>query len=184
VMARRFANTIGPLEYGAHTTNTMEPAGKILGILQANGGKAVIDVIGIGAGVVDRVREQLPSSRVVAFNASEKTPRTDRSRELGFINKRAAAWWHLREMLDPNSDEEPVLLPPDDLLVGDLTSPHYWMTSTGKVQIESKDDVRRRLGRSTDSADAVMMAFWPTTHARPQFVSNVESLARMRIRGL
>jgi hypothetical protein len=34
------------------------------------------------------------------------------------------------------------------------------MTSSGAVQVESKDEIRKRLGRSTDDGDAVVMAFW------------------------
>jgi hypothetical protein len=34
------------------------------------------------------------------------------------------------------------------------------MTSGGRVQVESKEDIRKRIGRSTDDGDAVVMAFW------------------------
>lgn len=137
--------------------DTTEVTGITIGILSANGGKAVVDVIGIGAGVVDRLRElKVP---VEAFNAAESTTFKDHSGELSFLNKRAAAWWHLRERLDPNADE-PILLPPDDELTGDLTAPKWFQASSGKIQIESKDDIRKRLGRSTDVADAVVQAFW------------------------
>lgn len=52
---------------------------------------------------------------VVAFNAGEKTKRKDRSGEMGFTNKRSAAWWGLRELLDPELGEE-VALPPTTCL--------------------------------------------------------------------
>jgi rubrerythrin len=52
-------------------------------------------------------------------------------------------------------------LPPDDLLTGDLTTPHWRVMSGGRIQVESKDDIRKRLGRSTDDGDAVVMAMWP-----------------------
>jgi hypothetical protein len=75
------------------------------------------------------------------------------------VNKRSAAWWYLRELLDP-ANGHGIALPPDDLLTGDLTAPHWRITSGGKVQVESKDEIRKRLGRSTDDGDAVVMAFW------------------------
>jgi len=71
---------------------------------------------------------------------------------------RAAAWWHLREMLDP-AHGHAVALPPDDTLTGDLTAPHWKVQSGGKILIESKDDIRKRLRRSTDAGDAVVQAF-------------------------
>jgi hypothetical protein len=74
-------------------------------------------------------------------------------------NCRSAAWWAMRELLDPATGD-PVALPPDDLLIGDLTAPHWRVLSGGRIQIESKDDLRKRLGRSTDTGDAVVQAFW------------------------
>ena len=137
--------------------DTMQTTGRIKGILDAYGGTAIVDVIGIGAGVVDRLREM--KHQVTPFNASEHTDYMDSAGELGFINCRSAAWWHMREMLDP-ANEHNVALPPDDLLTGDLVSPHWKVTSGGKIQVESKDDIKERIGRSTDYGDAVVMAFF------------------------
>ncbi len=137
--------------------DTMQTTGHVAGILTAHGGMAVVDVIGIGAGVVDKLRED--GRGVEAFNSSEATQHRDVSGELGFVNKRSAAWWYLRELLDP-ANGHGIALPPDDLLTGDLTAPHWRITSGGKVQVESKDEIRKRLGRSTDDGDAVVMAFW------------------------
>ncbi|MBA3569087.1 MAG: hypothetical protein H0W28_07030 [Pyrinomonadaceae bacterium] len=61
-------------------------------------------------------------------------------------------------LLRPPNNEN-IALPPDDELIGDLTAPHWKVTSAGKIQIESKDDIRKRLGRSTDTGDPVVMAF-------------------------
>lgn len=120
---------------------------------------ANIDVIGIGAGVFDMVRE-VHGRRVHPFQAAESTDRPDRTGEHQFVNKRAAAWWHLRDLLDPAYG--PLLaLPDDELLVGDLTTPRWKMTRTGKIQLEAKDEVKRRIGRSPDRGDAVVMVCWP-----------------------
>lgn len=143
--------------------DTMQTTGRVAGVLRGQPGYAVVDVIGIGAGVVDRLREMDLS--VVAFNAGEGTDRLDSSGELGFANKRSAAWWAMREMLDPSGGFL-LELPPDDLLVGDLTAPKWRVTSAGRVQVESKDEIRKRIGRSTDSADAVIQAYW-TPDAEP-----------------
>lgn len=152
----------------------METAGMIHGALSrfhhpARQCTGVIDVIGIGAGVVDRLRETSPEN-IVPFHASEATTRRDRSNELGFINARAAAWWSMREMLDPDSGFDIALpnleteigdMSVTDHIVGDLTAPRWKVMSGGKIQIESKDDIRKRINRSTDVGDAIVMAFWP-----------------------
>lgn len=137
--------------------DVMAVTGRIAGIMQGSNVQAVIDVIGIGAGVVDRLRELKEiSGRVLPFNASEKTELRDISRELGFVNQRASAWWTVREGLQDGTID----LPPDDTLTGELTAPTWRVMSGGKIQIESKEDVRNRIGRSTNRADAVVMLFW------------------------
>jgi hypothetical protein len=157
VLALRAGWVIEELRH-THLEDTMMTTGRIRGLLDARHGmRASVDVIGIGAGVVDRLREQ--RYPVEAFNAAEGTRRKDRSGELGFTNVRSAAWWAMRELLDPATGD-PVALPPDDLLIGDLTAPHWRVLSGGRIQIESKDDLRKRLGRSTDTGDAVVQAFW------------------------
>lgn len=136
----------------------MESTGHIIAAYKANNaGYIIVDVIGIGAGVVDRLREQ--GYKVVPFHANESTTFKDQSGELEFINKRAASWWSMRELLDP-ANNPTVAFPPDDSLIGDLAAPRWKQTSSGKIQIESKDDIRKRLGRSTDFGDAIVMAFW------------------------
>jgi len=133
---------------------TMEIVGKVNGILDVHGGGAVVDVIGLGAGVQHRLIEM--GRKSIPFNAAAKTGFTDKSGELGFANWRAAGWWLLREMLDPTSGAD-VCLPPDDELTGDLTAPHVKrIDSNSKILIESKEEIRKRIGRSTDSADAVI----------------------------
>lgn len=113
---------------------------------------AVVDVIGVGAGVVDYGRTL--NLTITAFNAARRTKRKDRSGLFGFKNQRAAMWWLMREALDPAFD--PVLcLPPDDDLLGEMTAPK-WVIQGDKIVVESKDDVKKRIGRSTDNADAVL----------------------------
>ena len=136
----------------------MSTTGRVAGILDADPkATAIVDVIGIGAGVYDKLRES--GHRAEPFNASAGTRRKDASNEFGFTATRSAAWWNLRELLDLSRGAE-VALPPDDELVGDLTAPHWRITSGAKIQVESKDDIRKRIGRSTDRADAVVQALW------------------------
>ena len=157
LLALRHGDVITELQRFA-VADTMISAGHVASILKARGGYGMIDLIGIGAGVYDRLREQ--GLEVKPFNAGASAEgMKDRSEELEFLNLRAAAWWRFRELLDPAFGST-VCLPPDDRLLGDLCAPHWRVTSSGKVQIESKDEIRKRLGRSTDDGDAVVMSFF------------------------
>ena len=138
-------------------SDTMDLTGQVAGLLRAQDGCAAVDVIDIGAGVVDRLREQ--GLEVLAFNASEATDLLDSSGELGFANCRSAAWWTLREFLDPANDCQ-IALPPNDQLTGDLTAPSWRATSAGRIQVESKEQIRKRRGHSTDYGDAFIQSFW------------------------
>lgn len=160
VLAVRQGNVVTELR--AYTkADTMQTTGRVVGLLHGQpDALAVVDVVGIGAGVVDRLAEQ--GFQVVAFSAGSGTRERDRSGELGFVNVRAAAWWRMRERLDPSGRPD-ICLPPDDELLGDLTAPKWRELSGGKIAIESKDDMRSRIGRSTDYADAVIQSFETTS---------------------
>lgn len=177
VYALRFGNVIGELRKYEHQ-DTMQTVGQVKGILDKyKSHNAVIDVIGLGAGVVDRLREQ--DLEVHAFNASERTGRRDQSGEQGFANVRSAAWWNLREMLEPTSGHE-VALPPDDELIGDLTAPHWRIVSGGRIRVEGKPDIKKRLGRSTDCGDAVVMAFYEKLHTEVAVMGSAQDLFSSR----
>ena len=157
VVAIREGAVVLPLVYFS-PMDTMETTGRVVGLAEKHrAGRIVVDVIGVGAGVYDRLREL--GFPVVPFQASERTEMRDRSGELGFVNKRSAAWWSFREMLEPGSDSS-IALPPDDVLIGDLTAPRWRVQSGGRIQVEAKEEIRKRLGRSTDAGDAVVQAFW------------------------
>jgi hypothetical protein len=153
VYALRYGDVIGELRRSSER-DVMPVAGRTKGIIDGYGGYAIVDVIGVGAGVVDRLREQGVSVR--SFHAGKRTGMRDSSGELGFADTRSAAWWNLREMLQ----DKMVALPPDDKLTGELTAPAWKVQSGGRIKVESKDDVKKRLRRSTDSADAVIQAYW------------------------
>jgi hypothetical protein len=119
----------------------------------------VVDSIGVGGGVVDRLREL--GRPVLAYTGAAKSRKRTRDGEFGFANVRSAAYWNLRELLDPAFDAE-IMLPPDDLMISDLTTP-TWDITTGvppKIAVEKKEDVVTRLGRSPDRGDAIAMAFF------------------------
>lgn len=156
-----------------HTVaDTMALTGHVMRHAAEPGALTVVDVIGIGSGPVDRLREQHVS--VDAFNASSRSDARDRAGSLGFLNRRAAAWWHLRELLDPAFGAT-LELPDDDELIGDLCAPRWVVNSSGRIQVEAKDEIRKRLGRSPDVGDAVVMA---CTYAHGHAMSHGPAVAR------
>jgi hypothetical protein len=81
-------------------------------------------------------------------------------RHMRFFNTRTASYWLLREALDPGQPGGSwISLPDDPELVADLTAPTFEYRS-GKLQVEAKKDVCKRLGRSTDKGDACVMALF------------------------
>jgi hypothetical protein len=144
--------------------DTMEVTGYISGVLESwssDDPLAIVDGIGIGAGVIDRMREL--EKPVHPFTASASaTHLKDRSGEFGFMNARSAAWWNLRELLDPSRNFQ-IALPDDEMLKADLTAPRWQVLSNAKIKVESKDDIKKRLGRSTDAGDSVVQVHWLDT---------------------
>ena len=95
--------------------------------------------------------------RALPYNGAGKSWRTDKSGQLHFINKRAESYWLLREALDPASQLD-LCLPPDSELKADLCAPRWKPTPTG-ILIEPKEDLAKRIGRSPDKGDAVVMCW-------------------------
>jgi hypothetical protein len=135
--------------------DTMRLAAEVAARLNKTRGWARIDVVGVGAGVYDRLKGL--GYNVVAHNGAEGTDEADSSGLLEFVNMRAWAWWNAREMLSPDSGAR-VALPPDEELLVELTAPAMIQTNTGRVGVELKEKVKSRIGRSPDKADAVVMA--------------------------
>lgn len=75
-----------------------------------------------------------------------------------FFNKRAEDWWRFREELNPDQEfGSPISLPPGAQIKADLAAPRWKLTPRG-IQIEEKAEIRKRLGRSIDDGDAVVLA--------------------------
>lgn len=162
VMARLTGVHITRLEYPSDT-DLMRIASKVARIGQF---RPVVDTLGIGQGVTDRLRQMHDAGearlRPVSFVGSASTAMLNRTREYAFVNQRSAAWWMVREALDPQN-ETGAMLPPDPELVADLTAPTWSIADSGrppKIRVEPKDRVKEKLGRSPDFGDAVAMAFW------------------------
>ncbi|RWF71877.1 MAG: terminase [Mesorhizobium sp.] len=100
------------------------------------------------------------SVTVIGFNASHASTARTADKSLGFANKRAEAIWRFREALDPGQEGgSPIALPPDPMLVADLVAYRWKPVGAGNIQIESKEEIRKRIGRSPDDGDATIMCW-------------------------
>jgi len=106
----------------------------------------LVDSIGVGSGVVDRLRElDLP---VRGINVAESPSMGDT-----YMNLRSELWFKCKAWLEDRSCK----LPKDDQLQAELTAIRYSFTSSGKMKAESKDEMRRRGVGSPDLADALCL---------------------------
>ncbi len=82
--------------------------------------------------------------------------------ELAFANLKTQMWWAFRRaIVEPGSDLRMIRR---ERLIQDLLSMHYHVRSERMVQCESKDETRKRIGRSPDAADAAVIANWVRQH--------------------
>jgi hypothetical protein len=166
VLAQRWSNWFAPLQRypGKDTPDGQEGRRIVLEALR-NGGYCNIDVLGPGASVVDLCREV--DADVVPVDFGRGVKHRDRTNLLKFVNVRAFAYWSFREALDPEKGDG-IMLPPDNELKADLCAAHYSLRVNG-IQVEPKDDIIGRLGRSPDAGDAVVLAAMPPLYAGVAF---------------
>lgn len=160
IVRRRGRRAYGLQVFENH--NTMELAGVIANIIdQENPYKVYIDVIGVGAGVVDRLHER-GYWQVEGINVSNRA-----SERTKFHNKRAELWHATKDWF---SGEAPVEIPDDDALHGELCNVGFKADGAGRLQMESKDDMEKRGLPSPDRADALCL-----THAGGK-MTNIQAM--------
>jgi hypothetical protein len=152
IVVRRGMELLGVFKYSV--ADTMKVAGWVENKMREfKPSQVFIDVIGIGAGVVDRLRE-LGHSNAIGINVGEAPSSTETKER--FQNLRAQIWWTAREWLIEGG------MLTDKELVSDVSSPQIEYTSRGQVKIEPKEKIRKRLGRSPDLGDAFTLTFAPS----------------------
>lgn len=153
--------------------DTMRTADMVLGLVRRAKRPVelvVVDGVGLGGGVVDRLRETLSTHRhrgrrgngtrfearppeVAEFTASERASEPGR-----FTNARAEAAWNVRRLLEDGR----LGLPEDARLRAELLAQRVRFGADGRVSLDAKENVRSRLGgRSGDRFDALALASWP-----------------------
>lgn len=126
-----------------------------------------IDVIGIGSGVVDRLKELNYSVRGINVGA---TSNSDENKQK-YYNLRAEVFWNLRILFRPDKEGKSQINIPDDRdLIRELAEIRYTYSSERKIKIEPKEDMKKRIGKSPDKADALALAFFPVLKDEPELM--------------
>lgn len=137
---------------------------------------AFIDTIGEGAGVYSRLdelgycgNESIRNHGFIHAYSSKNSnaAKDDRGKQLKditgehtFANMRAYMYWAVRDWLDPKNNTG-ASLPPDDGFAEEATEITWSFKSNGDIIMEPKEDIKDRLGKSTDKFDSLSLTFWP-----------------------
>lgn len=135
----------------------------------------VIDMVGLGEGAYEQLRRRGVS--VIGFGANARTTLRSMSGAYGFANWRSAMWWLMRECLDPESGYD-IAVPPMTRLRAELLAARYSVTPSGLIQVEGKEELRKRLKGSTDYADAVLMGLFGSVLLTEQQQAESDSFTR------
>ncbi|HQR07019.1 MAG TPA: hypothetical protein PLN21_09365 [Gemmatales bacterium] len=168
ILAKRYGSWIG--ELSRHPGKDTPDGQHILRLLQealddeddVHHAITHIDSTGVGSSPTDLAIMQGIRVNPVIFGAG--THARDRSGRMKFRNQRAWLWWNLRDMLDPDKGDD-LALPPDQELLSDLTSARWKYTASG-ILLEEKEETIKRIGRSPDAGEAVVLACYPGGDAK------------------
>lgn len=146
---------------GRETPMGTEIAGLV--VMHRKDNAVVVIDMGGGYGGVPFVTLQENGVEPYAYKGSEASMARTLDRKMAFYNKRTETWWKFREALDPSQKGgSHIALPDDPELLSDLTSVRFGI-QTGRgvmtIKAETKIDVVKRLGRSPDKGDAVVMCW-------------------------
>jgi hypothetical protein len=152
VLCKRQSNVVHTLERWRNL-DLMQLTGAVVSQYEACDHKnrpteILVDSIGLGAGVVDRLRELNLPARGINVSESPAMGGT-------YLNLRAELWHKAKAWLEKRDCK----IPNNEDLIGELATVRYTFTSNGKIKIESKDDIRRRGLKSPDMADAFVLTF-------------------------
>ncbi len=147
-IVRRGSSVVDMLSFGR--SDLMNTTGRVIDLARRHDVKRMhVDVVGLGAGVVDRARE-LNSVRTIGVNGGSKASDSEKH-----LNLRAEMYDGLRQRFADGD----ISIPDDPELISQLASLTFSYTSRGQLQIESKDRIRSSGRQSPDKADALALAF-------------------------
>ncbi|MET8766333.1 hypothetical protein [Streptomyces sp. NPDC004658] len=157
-------------EWRAHTDRPEKIAPLVLRAIEESGAEAVkVDSIGVGFGVIGELRNLASqgkhSARIVGVNVGEKSQQPDK-----FKNLRAEIWWELARGLSERQGWDLSVMENADTTVAQLLEPLWEVDAQGRIFVEPKDEIRKRLGRSPDNADALLLAFYNGARTRVRWL--------------
>ncbi len=157
-IAKLYGNWCAPILTYPGASVPDGPTGAALVLPFTRDGVAVgVDVIGVGSSTYDSLIA-VGIKATPINNAESAGDARDKSKKFKFRNIRAASYWALREALDPVSGDD-LALPDDPELRVDLCASTFKVTTAG-IQIEDKEEIRKRIGRSPNKGDALVIAHW------------------------
>lgn len=174
VLCPRYGNYVPKFEVhqSAGKADHMHVAGMHIIYLSDKKSKAYIDTIGEGAGVYSRL-EELGYRNVYSCKYSESARGLhDLTGQYEFANMRAYCYWSLRDWLNPKNGFG-AAIPPCDKLMEEATETHWKFQSDGRIIIEPKEEIKKRIKRSPDYMDALANTFYPHDY---DFISDEELL--------
>ena len=141
----------------ARTPESQAASAMILAAIQETAATAVkVDAIGVGWGICGTLKQQadegLHEAQVVPVNVGTAALNPEK-----FPKLRDQIWWELGRDLSETGGWD--LADLDDMTVAQLIAPTYKHDANGRVKIEPKEETRKRLGRSPDDADALLLAY-------------------------
>lgn len=130
--------------------DTMETTGRLIKAKTDAGAEFVaVDDSGVGGGVTDRLRELGVNTVPINFGSGSSNPER-------FVNLKAEIFWTLREDMEKGL----IRIPNDPVLVNQLASIKFSITSKGQVKIEGKDEMKKRGLKSPDRADGLAICHY------------------------
>lgn len=168
VLAPRHGRWFAPLKVseGSGTPDGISVASQVFAVMR-DGCTVVVDLGGgWGADAYGHLKKNIAADdAVVGYMGMRATTEKTITGLEGFANERARDWWRFREALDPEMGAD-IALPPDPELAAELAMPRR-VPEKREILIEKKEEIRKRLGRSCDKADAVVMSWaYGTQRAR------------------
>lgn len=153
-------------EWRAHTDRPEQIAPLILQAIRESCATAVkVDAIGVGFGVIGELRNLASQghhvARIIGVNVAEKASQPDK-----FLNLRAELWWEVGRGLSERGGWDLSVMDNADATVAQLLEPRWDVDPQGRIRVEKKEEIIKRLGRSPDNADALLLAFYSPPRAR------------------
>jgi hypothetical protein len=157
-------------EWRAHTDRPEKIAPMVVAAIKESGATAVkVDSIGVGFGVIGELRNAAGrgehGASIVAVNVSEKASEPGK-----FKNLRAEIWWEIARGLSERRGWDLSQMANADTTVAQMLEPLWTVDAQGRIQVEPKDEIKKRLGRSPDNADALLLAYYVGARTRVRWL--------------